>query len=431
VKINKITCNDCRFFVVTQSFFHRFGGIVKRMLKRTLIILAFLTCYAGSNFLFSQTVFWTENFEANPCTSGCDPSTVAWSTTNTGTNSGTANAWYSSCAENGNAATTCGSGCGSDESLHMGSTSLGDIGAAYDASQTTNKRVESPTINCSGKATIAVNFNYIMFGELGIDRASLRYYDGASWALVTNLAQTNCCGGACNGSRQGIWTAFSGALPVSADNNANVKIGFNWTNDGSSGLDPSFAVDDISVTYLTTLPVELLYFNAEKKGDGIKLSWLTASEINNDFFTVERSRDGINFVPLATIKGAGTSNVPIDYLFLDENPVGGVLYYRLRQTDFDGEESYSEIKSVNISNQGYINIDYTAVNSEVIYVYCSSSSDKPLSLTFYDMTGRKVYSTNAVCGTPVMVSKNIFSSGIYSVVLTDGEKTDVLKLFVE
>jgi PKD repeat protein len=189
-----------------------------------------------------------ENFEANPCNSGCDPSMVAWTTTNTGTNSVSANKWYVSCAENGQAAGVCGAGCGSDESLHMGSTTLGDIGAAYDASQTTNKRVESPTINCSGVTGMTISFNYIMLGELNIDEASLLYFDGISWTnLVNPLPQTTCCGSCGGFGVQGLWTNYSIGLPASANNNPNVKLGFNWTNDGNSGSDPSFAVDDISI----------------------------------------------------------------------------------------------------------------------------------------------------------------------------------------
>lgn len=202
---------------------------------------------------FGLTNIWYEDFEAISCNSGCDPSFIGWPTTNTGVNSASANSWYASCADNGQAAGVCGAGCGSDESLHVGSTTLGDIGAAYDASQTTNKRVESPTIDCSGATAMTLSFNYIMAGEAGVDFASLMYYDGVTWsALTTPLPITQCCDGfgnpvVCTGTQQGLWTNYSIALPASANNNPNVKIGFNWTNDATSGSDPSFAVDDISI----------------------------------------------------------------------------------------------------------------------------------------------------------------------------------------
>ena len=118
-------------------------------MRLPILILVFLLSVFSAT---AQTVFWTEDFEGNPCNSGCDPSLISWTNTNTGTNSGSANRWYVSCAENGQAAGVCGAGCGTDESLHIGSATLGDIGAAYDASQTTNKRIESPTIKVTKHA---------------------------------------------------------------------------------------------------------------------------------------------------------------------------------------------------------------------------------------------------------------------------------------
>src|SRR5204863_9116102 len=61
---------------------------------------------------------------------------------------------------------------------------------------------------------------------------------------IDPLAKTTVCA-----STSGIWTSFTTNLPVSANNNPNVKIGFQWTNDNdATGTDPSFAVDDIALT---------------------------------------------------------------------------------------------------------------------------------------------------------------------------------------
>lgn len=227
--------------------------------------LAFLVLFLL--VLQAKTQFWTEDFDAAPCASLCNPSTVGWTINATvGSNGTTANTWYVSCAENGNAAGACGTGCGSDNSLHVGNVpgstgSLlcpgGDCGAAYDAStaaEITNKRCESPIINCTGQSTITLDFNYIEYGEPGTDECELWYYDGATWSLLDPLLETPCCGGPCTGLfTQGQWTAFSIGLPASADGNPNVQLGFFWTNDGNgSGADPSFAVDDLTLTSLVT-----------------------------------------------------------------------------------------------------------------------------------------------------------------------------------
>ena len=227
-----------------------------------------------SIFIFNTghaQVFWTENFN-NGCTSDCPATTYvgpngAWSQTVLGPEGADPNTWYVSCAENGHTPTVCGSGCVAQTAtatlatLHLGSNqnSLGDIGAAYDAGglcglwtcPQTNRRIESPTINCTGRTNITLAFNYIENGSNPTDDASVWYYNGATWALLVNSAPTliNCPGS------QGRWTAFSAVLPASANNNANVKIGFLWiNNDDGVGTDPSFAVDDITLSVPTTGP---------------------------------------------------------------------------------------------------------------------------------------------------------------------------------
>lgn len=94
------------------------------------------------------------------------------------------------------------------------------------------------------------------------------------------------------------------------------------------------------------LPIELISFNAKLKSDAVELDWTTASELNNDFFTIERASDLEKFEKVITVKGQGTVKSKTSYLFADENPLPGVSYYRLKQTDFDGKFSYSELRKI-------------------------------------------------------------------------------------
>jgi len=230
-------------------------------MQKLLLALALSAAISGS----AQTVFWTENFN-NGCNAGCQANAYvgpngAWTQTVTGAEGSDPNLWYVSCAENGHTPTICGTGCvpasptATLASLHVGSNpnSLGDVGAAYDAGglcgfwvcPQTNRRIESPVINCTGQSNITIAFNYIETGAPPSDDASLWYNDGSGWNLLVNTAQTNNSG--CGG--QGRWTAFSMLLPASCNNNANVRIGFRWVNnDDGVGTDPSFAVDDITLS---------------------------------------------------------------------------------------------------------------------------------------------------------------------------------------
>ena len=95
------------------------------------------------------------------------------------------------------------------------------------------------------------------------------------------------------------------------------------------------------------LPIELLSFTAENYYEEILLYWSTASEKNNNFFTVERSDNGKDFYTIGEINGAGNSNSVLNYSYKDKSPISGINYYRIMQTDFDGQNSYSAIVAIN------------------------------------------------------------------------------------
>jgi hypothetical protein len=104
------------------------------------------------------------------------------------------------------------------------------------------------------------------------------------------------------------------------------------------------------VNYTLPLPVELLFFNAEKNNDGIELVWSTASEKNNKGFEVQRAASGTgDFVKAGWMNGYGSSSSAHSYRYEDKNIQRGVKYfYRLKQIDLDGKFSYSEIISAEI-----------------------------------------------------------------------------------
>jgi len=221
-------------------------------------------------FLFSiffkdvkAQVFWTETFGVG-CTQGNlaagsapTASNGAWTVANGAglANGSNPNEWFISSTEAGMGTGNCGDGCLNNatltnRTLHIGSNLAGfvDLGAAYLAGApnfNTNKRAESPTINCTGFSNITLSLKYLVEGVAGVDYAELVYSanNGGTWAVLAPLPTT--ANGGCLG--QGLWTAFSTALPASANNNATVKIGVRWESSDPTGADPSIAVDDIEL----------------------------------------------------------------------------------------------------------------------------------------------------------------------------------------
>ena len=435
--------------------------------------------------------------------------------TNSGTNGASANQFFLSATEAGMGAGNCGDGCLSNgaltnRSIHIGNVSTstagwlfcptGDCGAAYDASsnaEATDKRAESPSVSLTGKKDVMLTFSYLMNGQsVGTDYGTVMINTGLGWRHLAHLPKTTTCF-----SGQGQWGSYSVLLPPSANNNSNVKIAFRWINNGDgSGSDPSFAVDDVtltepnsftaeyfyanpqvvygnaldvtldhissceywiidrtsgtlnknvtltwdntscgvtllpdlrvarfnntfwanegntattgsvaagtvtsgvvtsfspftlsSVTAANPLPVELLNFNAAYNGHAVDLNWTTVSEINNDYFTVTRSADGFYFYDLKTIDGAGNSGTQKFYATKDNEPLSGISYYRLKQTDFDGASSLSGIVPITIHRDG---LDVVFINTQAdgtIAVGISGNTADKTIFEILDVTGRMVY----------------------------------------
>lgn len=156
--------------------------------------------------------------------------------------------------------------------------------------------------------------------------------DGISYTSLTYSRPT--------GTGTALWKLIipTGAIPVTS----NLRLRFRNTSTTAQ-----FRIDDIKLTYESALPIELLSFDGISKESYNTLNWITASESNNDYFTLEKTNDGKTFNIVGTVNGAGNSNTKINYSFDDTNVNGEISYYRLKQTDFDGNYKYSDIISIN------------------------------------------------------------------------------------
>ncbi|MFA7273941.1 MAG: T9SS type A sorting domain-containing protein [Crocinitomicaceae bacterium] len=112
---------------------------------------------------------------------------------------------------------------------------------------------------------------------------------------------------------------------------------------GSSDL----GVIGLNSSFNTPLPVTLTYFNAVlSENETVQLSWQTAAEINSAYFTLERSINGVSWEEIGKVNAAGNSTEEINYSFQDKRPFDGVSYYRLSQTDLDGQTKDLGIRSI-------------------------------------------------------------------------------------
>ena len=143
------------------------------------------------------------------------------------------------------------------------------------------------------------------------------------------------------------------------------------------------------------LPIELLFFTAEinETTRKVELKWATASEANNDYFTVERSTNGIDWIEILQVEGAGNSSQRIDYTEFDTQPLNfGTSYYRLKQTDFNGDFTRSPTVSLNRDEVENLTVyPNPARKSDQIVIYVPDNEKNPVALNIYSMDGKIIY----------------------------------------
>jgi hypothetical protein len=185
------------------------------------------------------------------------------------------------------------------------------------------------------------------------------------------------------------WIGCTGSGSVSMMGSGNFNPGtrtFTWNN--------LYSFSDFTGNGNgSPLPISLLSFEATPILDVVKLDWATLTETNNDYFTIERTKNGLNFEAIAKVFGAGNSNDMINYSLYDENPFNGLSYYRLTQTDFDGKQTFSDLKAVNF-NASHLNLNKPVVqyaNGRLI-VKTNFEFKQNLKIEIIALDGRIIYS---------------------------------------
>lgn len=193
-----------------------------------------------------------------------------------------------------------------------------------------------------------------------------------------------------------------------------------------------------SLLPVNPLPVQLVSFEAKaiEENKIVELKWTTVSEINNDFFTLEKSRDGKTFLAFKDIpsKVNGNGRTSADYVDIDTEPMKGLSYYRLKQTDTDGKFTYSKIVPVYFGGEdnGEIVIYPNPTEGKLnLQVFEKGNIEGNIYIT--DILGKEVHSefvSNLTSAEPHLIQfKQNLSSGVY-VLRFVGKNKSYTKTFV-
>lgn len=198
-----------------------------------------------------------------------------------------------------------------------------------------------------------------------------------------------------------------------------------WKDLNDLDDDHGLAIDDFSLTWSfsemkdpVVMPVELIFLKSGLEAKAVKLEWATASERNSSHFEVERSTNGLAFERIGLVLSNNFSSQRINYSFLDDQPLAGTSYYRLRQVDLDGAFAYSKVVTVRRAGPVAFKLHSNIVTNDLQFELPESLS--AMRLLIYDKMGKLVFSeTVRAKTTDYFININHLQSGYYFTVLQD------------
>jgi Secretion system C-terminal sorting domain len=171
----------------------------------------------------------------------------------------------------------------------------------------------------------------------------------------------------------------------------------------------------------TTTSVELTNLDAKRQDKSTLITWKTASEKDNAMFNVEQSTDGKTFKTIGEVKGNGTTASANNYSFEHLTPAVGVNYYRLKQMDYNGTETYSAVRSVVFGNNGLV-VKNTLVKDVVTVIVNEEATS---TVNIFNISGQQVMTAKAKGEQTLDVST--LPSGIYMIRTTTGDVSRFVK----
>jgi hypothetical protein len=206
----------------------------------------------------------------------------------------------------------------------------------------------------------------------------------------------------------------------------------NLSNDGSGYLGSSWAKFGGLV-----LPVKFVNFTAVKNQNTAVINWSVENENSNtDLYKLEVSANGVDFDKVlystAPLNNGRTAN---NYSYLQENisslTNSGILYFRIKQIDRDGNFVYSVVRSIRLNTKGIAANVYPNPVKNVTSVTFDLESNAKVTLTVTDASGKQLITSQIQGFKGNNISKidmAKFASGTYTLKVQAGEEVKVISI---
>ncbi|MCC7401576.1 MAG: T9SS type A sorting domain-containing protein [Chitinophagaceae bacterium] len=212
-------------------------------------------------------------------------------------------------------------------------------------------------------------------------------------------------GGIISGDERAVSASYPLADAYQQYGNAGDTWGLSWTYSDINATDFGVAVsakkinnptgaaagkiDNIRITVFydfAVLPVNLISFSASKYKRSVTLNWVTANEINMTGYDVQRSNDGINFSTIASLPSNNSISTR-KYGYVDGDPPGNILYYRLKMTGLSGYSKYSKVIMVSLESENKISLYPNPAPADRM-LHIAGRDNRVLNIRFFDAAGR-------------------------------------------
>jgi hypothetical protein len=228
-----------------------------------------------------------------------------------------------------------------------------------------------------------------------------------------------------------IWVFTNARIEGGGSPSQKIKIGNSQVFDGSDAAIVGPEMADAATNGfdpfvdLQALPVKFLAFTTIKNKTDVQISWSTAEEMNVNVYEIERSSDGLNWNKIAYVASKGSTQNTNSYTYIDKNISAGVLYYRVKEVDIDGNFSYTSISSVKSETIIANNIKIAAVQNKVVLQFPEEIKGAVV-VRFVSLNGQVLeqQTVNHATGQVILTSK---TKGNQIISLSNGSSVNLSK----